>query len=250
MGVYLQTESKPSGRMALTQIITCAAAPASGTGIFLPGDTTVDVTIPACIDEIRANVLTSTVVRLIQIHSNVTSVANSAFAGSPSLRSLVWDCCSISAIPDSLCEDCSALDDVRLHRYTESIGAKAFVNCRWLKQAHMPAVCKTIKMYAFAGSGITDVLLPRGVVLGPGVFSNCKQLATVVESGELNEIPEDTFQECTALATCIVGSAKTLKRHAFYKCAALKYVLAYRDVRIVDGAFEGVPAVTLVKTYE
>lgn len=242
-------ESKPNGRNVLVEMISCCRPPRHG--FFFEGDSDVDITIPECVDEIGAKVLQSTTaVRLLRIHSNVTRVASGAFAGSQSLRSLVWDCSSITAVPDSLCEDCPALEEVRLHRLTQSIGAKAFVNCAVVKQMRLPVACKAVGMYAFACSGITDILLPQGIVLGRGVFSNCKQLVTVVESGELKEIPEDTFQECTALTTCVVGSAGLIKRHAFYKCHKLHYLLVNKDVQYADGAFTGASVGTIIKTYQ
>ena len=60
------------------------------------------------------------------------------------------------------------------------IGADAFNGCSAVTNVNIPSSITLIGMYAFNGTGISDVSIPaKCSVIGRGAFANCKNLASV-----------------------------------------------------------------------
>ena len=63
---------------------------------------------------------------------------------------------------------------------------------------------------AFANLGLTEVVIPEGVVeIGSEAFSSCTSLATVTIPSSVTKIGDSAFEMCDALKTFIVGFGKT-----------------------------------------
>ena len=63
---------------------------------------------------------------------------------------------------------------------------------------------------AFANLGLTEVVIPEGVVeIGSEAFSSCTSLATVSIPSSVTKIGDSAFEMCDALKTFIVGFGKT-----------------------------------------
>lgn len=90
---------------------------------------------------------------------------------------------------------------------------------------------------------ITKVTVPASVqVMGKNVFSKCTSLTEVVfENGSLlQEIPVNTFYECTSLKTInIPSSVKKIGEYAFYYCSSINELVVPISVESIGRAAFG-----------
>ena len=132
--------------------------------------------------------------------------ASNAF-NSSGLKSLtVAD--GIAAIPSSLCNGCEQLSSVALADSVTTIAMYAFRNTEALKEIDLKNV-QTINGYAFQGSGLTALVLPKSVkeVIGSRVFEACTSLAEVtINAAELTLDNNNTFAGCSALSTVVTSA--------------------------------------------
>ena len=92
----------------------------------------------------------------------------------------------------------------------ETIGAKAFYLCEYLKNISLAATLKTIGDFA---------------------FESCISLETIVFPNTLESIGESAFRYCTKLTKdriIIPSSVKEIKSKAFYDCGEL-WILCYAE---------------------
>ena len=133
-----------------------------GPALYLDGSAITDLSIPACITEIKDNAfhgcggLVS-----VTIHDGVAGIGASAF------------------------ESCSGLRRVRLPDGMASIGAALFRNCGALAEVTIPSGVTSIGGYSFQGCGeIECVTIPRGVTdIGDYAFEGCRSLTNIVFMG-------------------------------------------------------------------
>ena len=74
------------------------------------------------------------------------------------------------------------------------IGACMFQDCTKLKTILLPTNIKSIKIYAFSGSGITKVDIPNSVTsIGEDAFAYCSSLTTVILGNRCNRLERGIF---------------------------------------------------------
>ncbi len=145
------------------------------------------------------------------------------------------------AIPDSVTKIgeqafalCSSLEKVSLSQSLVSIGETAFYGTTSLKQISFPSSLRTIGMFAFAHSGLTEVVIPEGVTtLGNGAFAWNESLTsatlptTITDFDDVREDDDDadmfgTFYGCSALSEVILPDGMTkLGKQMFAQCESL-----------------------------
>ena len=135
--------------------------------------------------------------------------ASNAF-NSSGLRSLtVAD--GIAAIPSGLCNGCEQLSSVALADSVTTIAMNAFFNTKALEKIDLKNV-QTINSYAFWGSGLTDLVLPKSVKkVESRAFEACTSLTKVtINAAELTLENKNTFAGCSALSTVVTSATSTI----------------------------------------
>ncbi len=125
---------------------------------------------------------------------------------------------SVKKIGNELFEECESLRYVRLPKDISYISANMFSECKSLEEFVLPSSIEWIGDWAFQGTGLKSIVIPKSVELGRGVFSGCVQLVYV-------ELPEDM----TALS-----------KHLFYACSSLKKITLPESItRLEDESLPG-----------
>ena len=135
--------------------------------------------------------------------------ASNAF-NSSGLKSLtVAD--GIAAIPSGLCNGCEQLSSVALADSVTTIATNAFFNTKALEKIDLKNV-QTINSYAFWGSGLTDLVLPKSVEkVENRVFEACTSLMKVTINAEnLTLDNNNTFAGCSSLNTVVTSATSNI----------------------------------------
>ena len=143
---------------------------------------------------------------------------------------------------------CSALKEFDISK-VKTIGSHAFYNCVSFSLPIVSDVLSSIEDYAFAKSGITEMLLPNTLTtlgsnafsectalkkvaipssiktIGQCAFSGCKNLKDISLSEGLNTIGNNVFYNCVNLLEITLPSTlETIGSDAFYGCSSLKSI--------------------------
>ncbi len=174
---------------------------------------------------------------------NFTIPAN-MFKNCTALKSVNFGDVNGLTISDNSFKGCTLLSDFN---YTSlknvTIGAYAFSECESLTGFNFNAV-KSIGEYAFSKSGITSIDIPQGVTLAPYAFSDCPKLETAVLNGA---VPENIFENSTALKEATLSLPLTIPKRAFYGCTSLEKVTAPKATTVENSAFYNCKA---LKTFD
>lgn len=121
------------------------------------------------------------------------------------------------------------------------IGAQAYANNAALQGKTLVIAdgVASIGNTAFAGTGITAVIIPASVTtLGEDVFAYCEDLTTVVFLGELTSIPAGTFRGCTSLVDVQIPESVTEIGASAFEGTALTSLTVGSNVRTIgESAF-------------
>jgi len=94
---------------------------------------------------------------------------------------------------------------------------------------HIGRGVTTIGDYAFAGSAITNVDLPKNVTtIGKGVFKDCTELTDVKISNTVTSLGEECFMNCTSLVNVkfeAFSKVTSLEDKTFYNCFSLERIV-------------------------
>lgn len=166
-------------------------------------------------------------------NANLTEIADTAFAGSLSIRSLI------------------------LPTETQAIGKEAFMNATALQRIEAPGVA-TIDRFAFYGAraldqatlpgvvavgdaafgdcaGLTGLSLPNAETIGASGFARCDALRAI-ELPQVVSIGAFGFQGCAALSSLKLPAVRTIGVSAFAECDALERVdFSYPDALVQVG---------------
>ena len=170
----------------------------------------------------------------LRLPNTVASIQPYAFFGCTALVSLGKLPSSITSIGQSAFQGCSVLSDIELSHALTSFGVAAFYKASALAIDIDEPNLTSIGNYAFAQSGIISITnlgkitaLPDGASAGdrPGVFTNCKSLASVVLPNALTTIGAFAFYGDTALTTidCDWSNITKINTYAFGGCTALQF---------------------------
>lgn len=106
----------------------------------------------------------------------------------------------------------------------------------------LPAGVKVGDM-AFASTALTTLTLPDGVTLGDGAFADCRSLTGITLNN--TTLGVHSFTSCKALAKVELGGSTVIADGSFSNCSALATVSgADKVVSIGDKAFSGCSALT------
>lgn len=105
-----------------------------------------------------------------------------------------------------------------------TIGSKAFYNCRALTSVTIPNSVTAINNQAFYGcKGLTSISLPDSIVtIENAAFIGCTSLITVSLPNGLTSVNNSLFRRCTSLNTAIIPSTVTsIDGYVFDGCTRL-----------------------------
>ncbi len=160
----------------------------------------------------------------------------------------------VTVIKKSMFYGCDQLVSVEIPNTVQEIQARAFQNCKSLKNILLKEGSRLGKIgaYAFAGcSALENISLPSGIVeIGKGAFAECCALRklnfTYMRQGEEKEgsifptalvkIPRYTFAGCTNLSSVEFGQGSMLEfvgRGAFMGCGSLKKIFLTGKVKVL-----------------
>ena len=226
----------------------------------------------APVTEIAENGFSSTYYNKIKVPNTVTKLGNACFSFCYSLETVEFEegialeafsygmfgaSSNLKSIkvPDSVTSigelafyECTDLTSIEMN-CVESIGARAFEECKALEEISLPSTLVTVGALAFYNSGLKRVEIPDSVKdivsvdeegnestvygLGLNAFNSCKSLESVKIGKGVSVIPSGAFGLCTSLKEIYIPlSVKEVQGayyrngtfyfgHAFYYCTSL-----------------------------
>ena len=230
-------ETSFAGCTAITRMTIASPMTRLGSGSFA-GLSVQDVILPDTLTAIGSRAFADCAhLKSISGTDNVVSLEESAFFGCRSLTA--FDLTNVQSIGNTCFEGCPSLANIGELKSVNLIGANAFKDCSSLKSIILTAPLEQIPESAFAGSGITEMVLPETVTaLGKSSFRNCIALVKITLPAGLNSIGEEALRGCTAL-TEINTDTTALSRidaYAFADCTSLSTLtLPVTVTRIPEG---------------
>lgn len=116
----------------------------------------------------------------------------------------------LTAIADEAFSGCSRLTNVKLPKSVKTIGARAFADCRVLKEINLPADLTSIGEGAFSGCAkLPNLTLPSSITeIAASSFEGCTATTAVVLPLGIKAIGSRAFAGCTKLTSFTVNSVK------------------------------------------
>lgn len=155
----------------------------------------------------------------ITIPDTVTTIGNSAFAGSGLTSIVIPD--SVTSVGNSAFEGCANLASVKLSNAMSYINSQTFKGCESLTELDLRNVTN-VGMSAFAGAGFEYITLQPGIKYGSSVYSECKKLKTVSLT-TATSITTEMFSECDNLVSVVIESGNNndtpINNFAIEECA-------------------------------
>lgn len=180
----------------------------------------------------------------ITIPDTVNSMG-SPFSYCQNLKSIVFGNVTDCEINSSAFNGCSGLESVTFGTTKNVIIHKqAFMNKKNLKTVDFGNPTNMqIKNECFKGSGLTEVTVPKGVLLGQYVFSECPNLV----KAEIYASPLKQVEKRINTQTGKVVSEKDVfSEYLFYKCPSLREATVSNYEIIYDYMFSECPALRTV----
>lgn len=118
-------------------------------------------------------------------------------------------------------------EEVAIPYGVETVGARAFLNCRELRWVSIPETVTAIGACAFKGcTGLKRVRIPDSVwVIGSSAFEGCASLKAIAVPDSVTTLFDGTFRGCAALEEVSLTTALYAVAHdAFAGCGSIKRV--------------------------
>ena len=122
----------------------------------------------------------------------------------------------VTVLFDSLFAGHAEITSVRIPDTVTDIGEFVFDGCESLRYINLPEKLEHIWPYAFARSGIKEIILPDAVrSVAPFTFKDCRMLRKVVCGSGMKEIHGYAFGGCESLTELLFGPGTKLHPLAF-----------------------------------
>ena len=161
----------------------------------------------------------------------ISEIGKDAFAGCYNLKTFDLSSATITALPDSLCNNMYAVTTVRLPKTLTSIGTSALEGCKKLEEITGISDCKltSIGANAFAScSALKEVDLSKSsfTALPASAFAKDTALTSVKLPDSLTEIGEKAFVGCGAMEKIDLSNTKltTIGKNAMAEMNDLMYI--------------------------
>jgi hypothetical protein len=183
-----------------------------GEMIFYGNDNITSVTIPDSVTAIYSVSSKDNHLRYSEYSSGPVGVSHGIFGNCRKLQSVTLSK-NIKSIPHAAFGFCRDLTSITIPNGVTAIGAFAFYECTRLQSVTLPDSLIEIMEGAFAGTGLTDIVLPkslgglnsRGWWGDQGAFQNCTNLKNVTFQSNNLVIGYRSFAGCTALESLTIN---------------------------------------------
>ena len=140
------------------------------------------------------------------------------------LPSIEWPA-GVSEISKGTFSGCYNLKSVTFSGRVREIGESAFENCTALTSIELPESVTAIGERAFAGSGLTSIILPyRILTISESTFAGCSDLSSVTFDGDLESVGYGAFKETDLVSVTLPETVVELGARAFEGCSNLETV--------------------------
>lgn len=169
---------------------------------------------------------------------------------------------TMSGVPTSFFEGCTALEDINLPSSLASIGDYSFRNCNQLHingfngLAHL----SSIGDYALANTKLSGDIVFNNTIgeVGEGVFSGCTSLTSVTIGDEFRNIPNEFVSGCTSLTALnlptrehtIQSRIAFIGEHALSQTKITEFRIPFNVSTVRNGAFKECDLLTTVYAYQ
>ena len=153
---------------------------------------------------------------------------------------------TIITIGEKAFGECTSLSNITLPITLEKIEFCAFRGCLALKNIQLNQGLVTLGEYAFASSGLENIIIPNTVTEMYGaIFKDCEKLSKVIlPEGRVN-IPNSVFENCISLKSITLPSTvQNILEEAFKNCSALEKIVWNNNLlKIETRAFQNCDAI-------
>lgn len=144
----------------------------------------------------------------INISAGVTNIGEGAFSNCTKMKSAILSG-NVTEIGYGIFGGCRELISVEIPFGMEKIGRGMFSYCNKLKNVSMPDSITTIGAFAFAKSGIENIIIPQNVeVIEAGAFEGCDELSEIEINKKVTTIGHGAFKDCENLKTVVFCGTK------------------------------------------
>ena len=217
----------------LTRVVVEEGITRLGDHAFTECTNLVEVVLPDSVTELGSYVFNNCrSLAGVEFPENLTVLGSSVFSGCYALESFTIPE-SITEIPDSMFNYCKNLKTINFHDGVTSIGSNAFYmcesltdvqlpaglktmgggvffNCKSLTSLDWPAALKNIYGSTFSMSGLTEFVVPEGVIsIGARAFDGCSDLHTLVLPDSVDTLGEYAFSFTPNLTELRIPAAVT-----------------------------------------
>lgn len=223
------------------------------------------VTIPESVETIMVRAFANSSLESVVIPDSVKVLDPMAFEACYGLISAKIGS-GVSELTGGAFAQCTNLEEVILSEGLEIIGEGAFAECYSLKEIKLPESLDKIDHFAFAFSGLENIVIPNGVseigmeaffenqnlesvqmgsglcLMGDLAFMNCHNLRDIdLKNTKLEALGNGAFDSCHSLRTAkLPAGLKEINGWSFKDCHQLKAFEIPSSVKFIgDYAFEG-----------
>ena len=150
----------------------------------------------------------------VELSKNISKIEDSTFKLCNNLKYV--------KMPDNITEigmdafsGCGALESITIPEGVKKIGNGCFENCTNLQQINLPEGLENIGRFAFNGTSLEKVVLPKSLSKIEGL-GGCKNLKYIEIPDNITKIGSGAFVRCNAIESIIIPkSVKTIDECAF-----------------------------------
>ncbi len=177
----------------------------------------------------------SSCLKSVVLPNNILRIGTNCFSSNAYLESITFSS-GMTELPNSVCDNCPRLVDVKIPNSITKIGKRAFAETDLLSHIELPATITEIGQEAFRGSGLVDISLPPLVEeIKPNTFLNCTYLVNVNIPESIKIMGSGAFRDCEGLETVEVpDGVTTLSSQLFYGCKSLTSVTLPKALKTIE----------------
>ncbi|MBR7181236.1 MAG: leucine-rich repeat domain-containing protein, partial [Clostridia bacterium] len=200
------------------------ANPIGGASLYVDGTLTESITVPTGITAIKNYAFYSAQIQSVNLHADVTSIGNGAFAGCTGLAEITLPQ-GLKSIGNGVFKDCTGLANIYYNAISMNDVASAADAFAGIKAAlHIGSDVTRIPAYIFIGSDMTSVEFAGNACaeIGDYAFSHCTRLLDLSLPVGLRTIGDYAFSNCTRLAELSLPvGLQTISDYAFFECDSI-----------------------------
>lgn len=186
--------------------------------------------IPNTVTSIGAGAFVGSGLKSITIPNSVTNIGPYGFGWCSSLLSVNFPE-RLKTISESMFIACPSLTAIVIPNNVDSIGERAFNCCTGLTSVIIGDNVKAIGMYAFAGSGVSELTIGCNVkTIYSCAFADCYNLKQLVIPNSVTLLDGWAFGHCSGLVTVTLGNSVASINGAFANCDSILSITSFNPI--------------------